>query len=101
MGTPQRSCQTQCSVPLPGPADERGNRTSQRHDPGEGHTHNGMILPKAEVAHGLADHYVPLNSQDHQGPQGDFTCKTVGSYQSSSSDLRPEKANTPREHRAA
>lgn len=60
-----------------------------------------MILPKAEIAHGLADHYVSLNSQDHQRPQGDFTCKAVGSYQSSSSDLRPERTNTPREDRVA
>lgn len=60
-----------------------------------------MILPKAEVAHGLADHYVSLNSQDHQGPQGDFTCKAVGSYQSSGPALRPERANMSREHRAA
>lgn len=36
-----------------------------------------MVLPKAEVAHGLADHHIPLDGQDHQGPQGDFTCKAV------------------------
>lgn len=39
-----------------------------------------MILPKAEVAHGLADHHVALNGQDYQGPQADFTCKAVRSY---------------------
>lgn len=99
VGIPQRPCQTQYSVPLPGPANKWGSSTSQRHDPGEDHTHDGMILPEAEVAHRFADHHVALNGQDHQGPQGNFTCKAVSSCQSSSSDLTPERTTTRREDR--
>ena len=70
-----------CLVPLPGPTNEGGCSAGQCHDPGEGDAHYGMVLPKAEVAHGLTHHHVPLNGQDHQRPQGNFTCKAV-SYQS-------------------
>ena len=79
-------------MPLPGPANEWGSSTGQRHDPGEDHTHDSVILPEAEVAHRLADLHVALNGQDHQGPQGDFTCKAVSSRQSSSSNLTSERA---------
>lgn len=39
-----------------------------------------MVLPEAEVAHGFAYHHVPLDGQDHQGPQGNFTCKAVSCW---------------------
>lgn len=51
---------------LPGPAEEWGGCTGQGHEPGEGDAHDGVVLPEAEVAHGLADHHVPFDSQDHQ-----------------------------------
>lgn len=66
-----------CPAPLPGPAGQWGCSAGQCHDPREGKPHDGVVLPKAEVAHGLAYHHVPLDGQDHQGPQGNFTCKAV------------------------
>lgn len=59
---------------LPGPAKQRRACTRQGHDPGEGNAHDGMVLPEAEVAHGLADHYVSFDSQDNQRPESNFTC---------------------------
>lgn len=63
-----------CIICLPGPSDQWGSSTSQGHDPGENDTHNGMVLTKSEIAHGLADHYISFNGQDYQAPQSHFTC---------------------------
>lgn len=62
------------------PADKWGHGASGGHEPGEGKTHDGVILSKAEVADGLADDHPPLNSQNNQGPEGDLT--TEGSKES-------------------
>lgn len=51
-----------------------------------------MVLPKAEVAHGLAYHHVPLDGQDHQGPQGNFTCKAVSCRSACWTPLSKEEA---------
>lgn len=56
-----------------GPADERRNGTGTGHDPGEGQTHDCVILPKAEVADGLADDHPPFNSQNNQRPEANLT----------------------------
>lgn len=32
-----------------------------------------MVLPEAEVAHGLADYYISFDSQDNQRPESNFT----------------------------
>lgn len=63
--------------PLPGPAHEGRCSTGQGHDPGEGDTHDGVVLAEAEVAHRFAHHHVSFNGQDHQRPQGNLTCKIV------------------------
>ena len=77
LGSAPETLLPSCSGPLPGPADEGGCGAGQSHDPGEGDAHDGVVLPEAEVAHGLAHHHVPLDGQDHQGPQCDFTCKAA------------------------
>lgn len=80
--------------PLPGPAEEWGSCTGQGHDPGEGDAHDGVVLPKAKVAHGLADHDVSLDSQDHQRPEGNFTCTRERDRKGHRGFEQQEKKNT-------
>lgn len=58
-----------------GPANERGDGTGTGHEPGEGQTHDCVILSEAEVADGLADDHPPFDSQNNQRPEGYLTAE--------------------------
>lgn len=75
---------------LPGPAKERGRSTSHSHDPGEKDSNCSVSASELEAAHRFADDDVPLDGQDHQWPESNFTCrkKVTKSYQFTSGPQR-------------
>lgn len=60
---------------LPGPPKKWGCSTSESHDPGEKDSGSSMSSGEFKATHGFAHNNVPLNSQNNQGPEGNFSCR--------------------------
>lgn len=58
-----------------GPADERWHGACGGHEPAKGEAHDGVVLPEAEVADGLADDHPSLNGQNDQRPERYLTAQ--------------------------
>lgn len=58
---------------VPGPAQQGRHAAGEGHDPGEAHSHDGVLLSETKRCHWLTHHNITLDSQNHQRPQRDLT----------------------------